>query len=74
VDTIVRLLAKYFGMCSASVISLNNRDLLVTAAHCIFDMSQGGFLVNHQRVFVPGYHNGQRPHGTFYGWTESWSW
>ena len=72
----------YYGMCSASVISSDNRDLLVTAAHCIFDQNQGGFLINHQWVFVPGYHNGQRPHGTyparymttFNGWTNSNDW
>ena len=69
----------YYGMCSACVIASDNRDLLVTAAHCIFDRNQGGFLVNHQWVFVPGYNNGQRPYGTFparmmttfNGWTNS---
>jgi hypothetical protein len=68
-----------YGMCSASVIVSDNKDLLVTAGHCMFDRNQGGFLVNHQWVFVPGYHQGQRPHGTFparsmtsfTGWTNS---
>ena len=72
----------HYGMCSASVIPSDNKDLLVTAAHCIFDSSRGGFLVNHQWVFVPGYNNGQRPHGTFparmmttfNGWTNSKDW
>ena len=72
----------YYGMCSASVVASNNKDLLVTAGHCIFDSSRGGFLVNHNWVFVPGYNNGQRPHGTFpvrsmttfNGWTNSNDW
>ncbi|CAF1391856.1 unnamed protein product [Adineta steineri] len=72
----------HYGMCSASVIVSDNRDLLVTAAHCIFDPSQGGFLVNHNWVFVPGYIHGQRPYGTFpvrsmttfNGWTNSNDW
>jgi len=71
-----------YGMCSASVIASDNKDLLVTAAHCIFDSSQGGFLVNHNWVFVPGYNHGQRPHGTFparwmttfNGWINSNDW
>ena len=72
----------HYGMRSASVITSDNKDLLVTAAHCIFDSSRGGFLINHQWVFVPGYNNGQRPHGTFparmmtafTGWTNSNDW
>jgi len=69
----------YYGMCSASVVASNNKDLLVTAGHCAFDSNQGGFLVNHQWVFVPGYQHGQRPYGSFpvrsmtsfTGWTNS---
>jgi len=54
-----------YVMCSASVVPSNSGDLLVTAAHCIFDENSGDFLANHNWVFVPGYNEGHRPYGTF---------
>ena len=47
--------------CSASVVSSQNRDLVWTAAHCLYE--SGAFATN--VVFVPFYHNGQSPNGTW---------
>ncbi|WP_327357925.1 trypsin-like serine peptidase [Streptomyces sp. NBC_01304] len=42
--------------CTASVVDSPRRDLIVTAAHCVGD--------DHEELaFVPGYHDGQAPHG-----------
>jgi V8-like Glu-specific endopeptidase len=43
--------------CTASVVHSANRDLIVTAAHCLDD---GGDL-----VFVPGYRDGRAPYGVW---------
>jgi V8-like Glu-specific endopeptidase len=43
-------------LCTASVVSSTRRDLLVTAAHCLDDGTDG-------LVFVPGYHGGEEPYG-----------
>jgi hypothetical protein len=45
--------------CTASVVHSPNRDLVVTAAHCL-DGSTDGDL-----VFVPGYRDGRAPHGVW---------
>jgi V8-like Glu-specific endopeptidase len=48
--------------CSASVISGNN--VIVTAAHCIYDTpSRNQFYTNF--VFTPAYRDGNAPYGTF---------
>ncbi|MFG2941643.1 trypsin-like serine peptidase [Streptomyces sp. NPDC048282] len=44
--------------CTASVVHSPQRDLLVTAAHCV-DSDDGGL------VFVPGYRDGQAPYGVW---------
>jgi V8-like Glu-specific endopeptidase len=46
--------------CTASVVDSPGRDLLVTAAHCIY---WEGYQPD--VTFVPGYANGQRPYGTW---------
>jgi V8-like Glu-specific endopeptidase len=55
------------GACSGSVVSSANRDMVVTAGHCVHGVIdfQGntGFFQN--VVFVPAYRNGTRPVGTF---------
>lgn len=57
----------YEWVCSGSVVSSANRDMVVTAGHCVHGVIdwQGntGFFENF--VFVPAYHNGARPVGTF---------
>ncbi|HEX2315835.1 MAG TPA: trypsin-like serine protease [Thermomonospora sp.] len=50
-------------VCSASVVSADNRDAVATAAHCIFDRSRGQWA--QQVTFVPGYNAGSAPHGQF---------
>jgi hypothetical protein len=47
--------------CTASVVHSPNRDLLITAAHCVWHHS--GVI-----AFVPGYQNGSSPYGI---WTVS---
>lgn len=48
--------------CSASVVDSAPGDLIVTAAHCVYSKS-GGYASHIQ--FVPGYHNGRRPYGSW---------
>ncbi|MFK8844474.1 trypsin-like serine peptidase [Streptomyces sp. Ac-502] len=46
--------------CTASVVHAPAGDLLVTAAHCVYDR---GFRTN--LVFAPGYHDGVLPYGVW---------
>ena len=46
--------------CTASVVDSAHQDLVVTAAHCVYG---SGYATNIE--FVPGYHDGHRPHGTW---------
>ena len=46
--------------CTASVVDSNRENLIVTAAHCVYT---SGYSVNIE--FVPGYHKGYRPYGTW---------
>lgn len=48
--------------CSASVVDSTAGDLLLTAAHCVYTKAQG---YSRHIVFVPGYHDGKRPYGTW---------
>ncbi|WP_369377482.1 serine protease [Streptomyces sp. cg36] len=43
--------------CTASVVHSADRDLIVTAAHCLDDRDDA--------VFVPGYRDGEAPYGTW---------
>jgi V8-like Glu-specific endopeptidase len=49
--------------CSASVISPNN--IIVTAAHCVYDTVNNRWYSNW--VFAPAWRNGSAPYGTFAG-------
>ncbi|WP_067813124.1 trypsin-like serine peptidase [Actinomadura kijaniata] len=49
-------------VCSAAVVRAANRDLVVTAAHCVRPAG-GGWADNW--IFVPGYRDGAGPHGGF---------
>jgi V8-like Glu-specific endopeptidase len=51
--------------CTASVLASPHKNLLVTAAHCIYGPS-GGY--SKSIVFVPGYHSGEMPYGM---WTTT---
>jgi V8-like Glu-specific endopeptidase len=52
--------------CSASVVASDAGDLVITAAHCVYDSSSGSPITD--IAFVPGYHDGQQPYGV---WTPS---
>ncbi|GAA3167232.1 hypothetical protein GCM10010466_67380 [Planomonospora alba] len=49
-------------VCSASAVRSANRDLVVTAGHCVKD-GKGAWAENW--TFVPGYDRGSRPYGQF---------
>ncbi|GII89789.1 peptidase [Sinosporangium siamense] len=49
-------------VCSASVIRSANRDVVVTAGHCVKD-GRGAWAENW--TFVPGYRAGHKPYGSF---------
>ncbi len=61
------------GRCSGTAVEAGNRSLVVTAGHCVHDF---GHWLRGRWVFVPGYHYGQRPLGTFaakwLGTTSQW--
>jgi hypothetical protein len=46
--------------CTASVVDSAHQDLIVTAAHCVYG---SGYATNIE--FVPGYHDGRSPYGTW---------
>jgi V8-like Glu-specific endopeptidase len=48
--------------CTASVVTSPGRDLLITAAHCLND---GNGHDKQDIVFVPGYADGNAPHGVW---------
>lgn len=48
--------------CSASVVSADNRDTVITAGHCLKD---GSGPWADKWVFVPGYANGENPYGRY---------
>ena len=50
--------AKHF--CTASVVDSARANLILTAAHCVYTSKYSGNI-----EFVPGYHNGRRPHGAW---------
>lgn len=58
--------------CSGNVVKSANRSVVVTAGHCV----RNGGAWNGKWVFVPGYHDGKRPHGTWVaatlGTTPQW--
>jgi hypothetical protein len=51
-----------FGRCSGTSVEAPNRSVVITAGHCV---NEGGHWYNQDWVFVPGYHDGQRPFGVF---------
>jgi V8-like Glu-specific endopeptidase len=61
------------GRCSGTSLNGPNYSIVITAGHCVHDF---GHWLSGRWVFVPGYHYGQRPYGTFVanwlGTTEQW--
>jgi hypothetical protein len=57
--------------CSASVVSSEDEDLIVTAGHCLVipgELSGGaGIVFADSAMFVPAYRNGAAPFGSFVG-------
>ncbi len=51
-----------FRWCSASSIQSNYRNLVATAAHCVYDTDSNSALLDNW-VFVPGYYQGKTPCG-----------
>lgn len=49
--------------CSASVVPSTSGDLIVTAAHCVYDTTTLSWQTNCNWIFVPGYNNGNAPYG-----------
>lgn len=49
-------------VCSASAVRSANRDVVVTAGHCVKD-GVGSWAENW--IFVPGYRDGKRPYGAY---------
>ena len=52
--------------CTASVIRTPKRNMLLTAAHCLYN--QATHTWHRHIVFVPGYRGGHRPYGTWPVW------
>jgi V8-like Glu-specific endopeptidase len=50
------------GRCSATSVEAPSRSLVITAGHCVHE---GRHWMGTKWVFVPGYHHGERPFGTF---------
>ncbi|GAA2227515.1 hypothetical protein GCM10010430_03790 [Kitasatospora cystarginea] len=48
--------------CTASVVDSAGQNLIVTAAHCVYDPTTGQ---RSDLVFVPGYRNGEAPNGVW---------
>jgi V8-like Glu-specific endopeptidase len=53
-----------FGRCSGTSVETPTRSVVVTAGHCVNEGGPGHWF-NKDWVFVPGYHDGQRPFGVF---------
>ena len=55
----------YYATCSAAVVSSLSYDLIVTAAHCVYDTQARKWYNNNNWVFVPGFSYNSRPYGTW---------
>lgn len=62
--------------CSGTSVSAGNRSVVFTAGHCVYDGGAHGRWLAGKWVFIPGYHNGERPFGVFpakwLGTTQPW--
>ena len=62
--------------CSGTSVNAPNLSVVITAGHCVNSGGPGGEWYDHKWVFVPGYHNGERPFGVFaakwIGSTRQW--
>ena len=51
--------------CSGTSVNAPNLSVVITAGHCVNSGGPDGEWYDHKWVFVPGYHNGERPLGVF---------
>lgn len=51
--------------CSAAVVSSKSGDLIVTAAHCVYDTDTQTWFNNNNWVFIPAFSNYNGPYGTW---------
>jgi V8-like Glu-specific endopeptidase len=59
-------------VCSGSAVNSGSRRLVITAGHCVHGGPGGQWHSNWE--FVPGYHQGSRPYGTFQAyWMRTYS-
>lgn len=62
-----------YGRCSGTSVVSPNQSVVITAGHCVYDE---GIWSDRKWVFVPGYHHGERPFGSFtahwLGTTPAW--
>jgi V8-like Glu-specific endopeptidase len=62
-----------YGRCSGTSVVSPNESVVITAGHCVYEE---GIWSDRKWVFVPGYHHGERPFGTFtahwLGTTPAW--
>ena len=52
-----------WSWCTGSAVNSGNKSLVLTAGHCVYDISNRRWYTN--SFFVPGYENGRRPFGTW---------
>lgn len=61
-------------LCSGTSVTSNNRSVVWTAGHCVYDNLGGGFVKNW--IFVPAYEDGEAPFGEWpaveLATTEQW--
>ncbi|MCK2212919.1 hypothetical protein MF672_003755 [Actinomadura sp. ATCC 31491] len=55
-----------FRWCSATSIQSNQRNLVATAGHCVYDTDSNRAVMDNW-VFVPGYYQGKAPWGIYVG-------
>ncbi len=62
--------------CSGTSVNAPNLSVVITAGHCVNSGGPGGEWYDRKWVFVPGYHDGERPFGVFaakwIGSTRQW--
>lgn len=65
-----------FARCSGTSVNAPNLSVVFTAGHCVNEGGGLGHWYQRKWVFIPGYHNGIRPYGTFVahwlGSTKGW--
>lgn len=66
------VVGQYLVYCSATVVNTPNKSVVFTAGHCVNSGGPHPTWYGRHWAFVPGYHDGLRPFGTFVA-RELWS-